>query len=121
MLAVGPAGQVLSGSKASLEQAVRNGCGLRVGFGVDPNHDGKMEIEHWADAMFVSIYHGEVFAQLAPIQEQRAKPGAPAIYFGTSPHPWIGMLDTTGHLAGWFPNEEPSELAVTSWWYVGGC
>jgi hypothetical protein len=111
---------VTKGSKSALLQAIRNGQQVRVGFGLDFDGDGKPDLEHFADAMFISVYQGEVFAQLAPIQEQRPKAGVPEIRLATPRHPWTGMLDTTGRLLGWFPEEVPSEHRVIGWWFVSG-
>jgi hypothetical protein len=119
VLSLTPSGAVEHGSKAALEQAVREGQRVRVGFGLDFDNDGKMEIEHWADASFVSLYRGEIFVQLMPIQEQNPARDKAEIHFPTPPHPWTGMLDTTGRLRSWFPNEPATEVRVASWWYVG--
>ena len=119
-VAIAPSGQVTAGSKAMLERAIRGGSPVRVGFGIDFDNDGRMEVEHWADAHFLSFYQGEVFTQLAPIQEQQPQSNAPEIHFGQAAHPWTGMLDTTGRLRSWFPDKAPSEMRVASWWYVLG-
>jgi hypothetical protein len=75
--------------------------------------------EHWADASFVSLYRGEIFVQLTPIQEQNPARDQAEIHFATPSHPWTGMLDMTGRLRNWFPNEPATEVRVASWWYVG--
>ena len=54
-------GAAVAGSKDALVEAVRAGSPVRVYFG-----GGR--VEHVADVQFLTIFDGEVFAQLTPIE-----------------------------------------------------
>ena len=73
--AVDSTGARLSGDKAVLLAAVRSGQPIRVGWGVawklpDGTAGG---VEHVAEAAFLTIHQGEVFAQMPPMLGQTPK------------------------------------------------
>ena len=59
----GPDGDVISGSKAQLIDAVRKGKQIRI-------YMNLKFVEHSMDANFLSIFEGEVYAQIDPMKGQ---------------------------------------------------
>ena len=117
--AVDKNGETLAGDKAALKDAVRAGYPVRVGWGVSwtlPNGD-KGGVEHVADAKFLSIYKGEVFAQVDAIVGQRPNPRQAHIAF-RSDSQWVGILDTTGNLHSMMIGSEPGDRNMNTYWYV---
>lgn len=111
-----------AGSKAALIAAVEQGEAIRVGWRLDFDEDGAADLTHWAAAAFVTVWEGEVFAQVDAIhiqRPQRAADGAPARIdlppgFGA----WRGLLSTTGVLTGAFSDGDsfPDDLRVAVTW-----
>jgi hypothetical protein len=97
-----------AGDKAELLAAVRAGQPVRIGWAVTYKlPDSTMSrIEHVAEATFLTIHKGEVFAQIAPIIGQRPSATEAVIGFrGKNGELWYAMLDTTGRLRGFFAGE----------------
>jgi hypothetical protein len=123
--AVDSLGQRLSGDKNQLLTAVRAGQPVRVGFGVswrlpDGTPGG---VEHVAEASFLTIHHGEVFAQLPPILGQAPNGREPVISFQTDgDRLWYALLDTTGRLLGYFTGEREKARTTrtATYWFVSG-
>ena len=93
------------GDKATLLAAVRSGQPVRVAwaltFKLPDSTTGR--IEHFAQATFLTIHKGELFAQIAPIMGQRPSAREPVIAFRNKDDElWYAMLDTTGRLRGYF-------------------
>jgi hypothetical protein len=118
VLAVDKTGKVESGSKPELEQAVRAGREIQIGWALDWDDDGVVDIEHWAAAAFITIYRGEIFAQQPMILQQMPKADTPDIDLGGTT--WAGLIATTGLLRGMFQgvNKDSDAFRVASWWYV---
>lgn len=118
--AVDSGGRALYGSKAALEAAVRGGLPVRVGWGIPWRQpDGSVVgVEHVADAAFLTLHRGEVFAQLNPIVRQ--VPSADSARIGlVGAETWVGMLDTTGRLRGVFRESGRTHVQhLRIWWYV---
>ncbi len=112
VFAVDSTGAATHGDKEALLESVRAGLPVRVGWRVTWRlQDGRTGgVEHVADAGFLTIYQGEVFAQLAPIVRQRPSLDAPDITLIPS-ETWVGVLDSTGRLRGTF--RESGETRVT--------
>ena len=124
------------GDKSTLLAAVRAGQPVRVGWGVtfklpDSTTSG---IEHVADAAFLAIHRGEVFAQISPILGQQPSAKEPVITFrNRNDQLWYALIDTTGRLRGYFtgrlystregadkgPSSEQT-LRTATFWYVQG-
>jgi len=122
--AVDSTGSPIFGEKAELVLAVRAGLPVRVGWGIayrlsDGTRGG---LEHVADAAFLTIHHGEVFAQLAPILGQAPAAREPVITFRTEgDRLWYALLDTTGRLHGHFTGSTESHtIRTATHWYVAG-
>lgn len=110
-------GVVVSGTKEDLRRYVRSGSPLRVAWAIDADSDGRVDVTHWADAMFLTGFEGEIFTQIAEIRRQMPKRGSAAINFGAAPQRWSGMLGTNGMLEGAFSTgEEPHRMRVATWW-----
>lgn len=113
-------GRTLAGDKRLLMRAVRAGLPLRVGWGIRWTlADGRPGgIEHVADAGFVSIYQGEVFAQVTNFLQQRPDPARADIALGSDAR-FVVMLDTTGRARhAMHPSGETRDERVSTYWYV---
>lgn len=90
-------GQATNGSIDSLIKAIQNGKQIRVGFVMGP-------IEHWTDAGFLTIYGGEVFAQIDGIFQQapnilNEENKIPKIDFASKKdNSWSAIIGTTGEM-----------------------
>jgi hypothetical protein len=108
LLTVEPGGIVSAGSKEVLISAVRSGTPIRVGWSLDFNSDGKAELAHWADAIFLTEFEGEIFTQITEIQRQGPIRGKARIDLGDKPLHWTGLLGTNGTLEGRFDDDQPA-------------
>ncbi|GAB5415656.1 MAG: hypothetical protein Cons2KO_32590 [Congregibacter sp.] len=106
------------GSKDALIAAVNQGQPVRVGWEFDFDKDGEADLSHWAEAMFLSVWSGEVFTQVDAIHTQtpereRAKIGLRAPYTE-----WRGSLGSDGTLEGRYSDnaEFPSDLHSRITW-----
>jgi hypothetical protein len=122
--AVDTAGRSTFGDKAQLLDAVRAGLPVRVGWGIawrlpDGTAGG---LEHVAEAAFLTIHHGEVFAQIAPILGQAPSAREPVVTFRTEgDRLWYALLDTTGRLHHYFTGGAEAQTTRTAThWYVAG-
>ncbi|MEO1037349.1 MAG: hypothetical protein AAFX44_17465 [Pseudomonadota bacterium] len=87
-------GAATQGSKQALVDAVRAGKPIRV-------YWAGRRVEHVADAFFLTILGGEVFAQIETIQGQAPSDDPPAIEFRDNQ--WRTILSTNGDRAlTWF-------------------
>lgn len=109
-------GKVSAGSKDTLKAAVMAGEPIRVGWAFDWNNDSKVDVIHWADAMFLTIFENDVFTQIAQIHRQGPKPGASDIELTKEPTYWNSSLGTNGLWRGRFQDGEPVAWKVKSWW-----
>jgi len=113
-----------TGNKDALIKAVRAGQQIRVGWGVSWElPDGqKTGVEHVADSKFLTIFQGEVFAQIDSILPQRPRTSEKAILFNSpNGETWTGMLDTSGKLHSFHSSQdEPKTQPMASFWYLEG-
>ena len=63
-----PEGKMVSGSKEALLKAIRNGAQVRIYYKMG-------RVEHLVDADFITIFKGEVFAQIDRIKGQKPAEG----------------------------------------------
>ena len=121
IFAVDSAGHTTNGDKAQLLTAVRAGRPVRVGWRVSwRTADGASgTLEHVAAASFLTIHHGEVFAQTAPILGQRPSAHAPDVALRTEGDQlWYALLDTTGRMLSYFTGTSPAQTTrVATFWY----
>ena len=114
-----PDGSVRRGSKERLRRAAAGGVPLRVGWAIDANNDGADDLVHWADAAFVTVFEGEVFAQIDDIQRQVPTRGEPRVIMPAGRQRWSGLVGTTGRLEGHFDDgSEPTSARVRSMWCI---
>ena len=112
-------GKVSSGSKDRLRRAVEFGTPIRVGWTIDANKDGMPDLTHWADAGFLSVFEGEVFAQLEDIQRQTPLASQARIRMPAGRYRWTGLIGTTGALESHFDDgAEPTVARVRGTWCI---
>ena len=102
-------GKAVSGSLEELLQYVRNGNPIRVGWELGVQSDSTFYLEHWADAGFMTIQRGHLFAQINSIYGQgTTAPGMDPAVFLTSgkPHGWVAVFGTTGEVKQKFERSE---------------
>lgn len=110
-------GATVAGSKDELRRHVHSGSPVRVAWAIDGDADGRVDVTHWADAMFLTEFENEIFTQISEIRRQSPKRGTAAITFGAEPQRWTGMLGTNGMVEGAFDTAgEPHRLRVATWW-----
>ena len=115
-------GAVVQGTKAAVLDALRRGSAMRVGWSLDSNNDGQPELVHWADAGFLSEWHGEAFAQIDDIQQQAPRRDPARIEMPVGRRRWTGLLSTTGVLAGHFDDgSEPIAVKLRTTWCLASC
>ena len=87
-------GEATFGDKSKLIDAVRSGYPVRIGWGGN-------RVEHVADAEFLTIFEGEVFAQINAIvgQAPRIDGDSIKIRFRTQNH-WTKIAGTNGYSTG---------------------
>ena len=91
-------GQTRYGDKSALIEAVRLGYPVRIGW-------GGMRVEHVADADFLTIFEGEVFAQIRSIigQAPRIDGDTVKIRFRME-NRWTKIAGTNGYSTGFMSN-----------------
>ncbi|AXT51237.1 hypothetical protein D1818_10515 [Aquimarina sp. BL5] len=95
-------GNALSGDIDNLKKAVRQGCEIRVGWGQYSEYKkdgltGVFAVEHTADAQFLTINKGHVYAQLSRIMGQAPSRERHHINL-VKTHYWQSVLGTTGEM-----------------------
>ena len=94
-------GRTTFGSLEKLLDYVQNGNPIRVGWVLrfKTSEDGEtIEMQHWADAGFVTTLNGHVFAQINSIFQQGPGLGnLPSVFLvNDKPHGWVSIIGTTG-------------------------
>ncbi|HZH42644.1 MAG TPA: hypothetical protein VEY50_00970 [Lysobacter sp.] len=118
LLTVEADGKVTHGSKDRVREAVMAGQPLRIGWSLDWNKDGKGDVIHWADAMFLTVFEDDVFAQIEQIHRQHPKPGASDVELAADALYWSSSIGTNGVWRGRFQSQAPVAWPVTSWWCI---
>lgn len=119
LITIEPDGSISAGSKQALRAAYRAGLPIRVGWAFDFNQDGKPELSHWADAIFLTEFEGEIFTQVTEIHRQTPLPGKAHVVLNPKMQRWTGLLGSNGILEGRFNDaEEPNQMRVKSWWHI---
>jgi hypothetical protein len=119
LVTVEPDGSVSRGAKEQVRRAAANGVPLRVGWSIDANTDGVADLVHWSDSGFVTIWEGEVFAQIPDIQRQGPVRGQASVRMPAGRQRWTGILSTTGVLEGHFDDgSEPMSTRLKTIWCV---
>jgi hypothetical protein len=95
------------------------GLPLRIGWSMDFDRDGKPDLAHWADAVFITEFEGEILTQIAEIRRQTPKRGEGDVELSRTPQRWTGSIGSTGFLEGAFDDDQkPTRLRVRSIWCV---
>ncbi|MBC2845095.1 hypothetical protein [Winogradskyella flava] len=95
-------GKAIFGDRETLVDYTNNGNPIRVGWDLRiQTKDSIYTMSHWADAGFITILEGHVFAQVRPIYAQGPKRPAeneiPAVFLtNAEPNSWIAIIGTTG-------------------------
>ena len=119
LLVVEQDGRVSAGSKMRLRSAVQMGLPLRIGWSIDFDRDGKPDLSHWADAVFITEFGGEVFAQIVEIRRQTPMRGAGHVELSGMPQRWTGSIGSNGFLEGAFDNDQkPTRMRVRAIWRI---
>ena len=119
LVTIGADGAIIRGSKERLRQAIGNGLPVRIGWQLDANRDGTVDVAHWTDAGFVTEFEGEIFAQLDDIQRQSPMRGQTRVLMPAGRQRWSGLLGTTGMLESHLDDgSQPNSVRVRSTWCV---
>ena len=119
LLTVEQDGSVSSGSREMLRAAAESGVPLRIGWSIDGDRDGVPDLLHWTDAVFITVFEGEVFAQIAEIRRQSPRRGEADVELNRTPVRWTGSLGSNGFLMGAFDDDQPpTRVRVRSTWCV---
>jgi len=95
------------------------GLPLRIGWSIDFDRDGKPDLSHWADAVFITEFGGEVFAQIVEIRRQTPMRGAGHVELSGMPQRWTGSIGSNGFLEGAFDNDQkPTRMRVRAIWRI---
>ena len=104
-------GAVVDGSKEALIEAVRAGKPVRV-------YTAGRRVEHAMDAQFLTIFEGEVFAQITPIESQRPYVDPPRILFRQPGQKWRSIVGTNGFVTALMDGNDPSVRSGATKWFV---
>ncbi|MHA7870826.1 MAG: hypothetical protein ACX939_00600 [Hyphococcus sp.] len=109
--------QPIYGSKEALADVVERGEPIRIGWELDFDDNGEPDILHWTDASYLSVWEGEVYAQVQAIHRQRPVRGEGDMVLPDAFSEWRASLGTTGRVDGAFSNGEktPSIPARILW------
>jgi hypothetical protein len=94
-------GKEIKGSLEQLMNHVQNGNPIRVGWVLkfkNPKDDSTIEMQHWADAGFITTLNGHIFAQIKSIYQQGpALTNPPAVFLvNDKANGWVAIIGTTG-------------------------
>jgi hypothetical protein len=110
---IGSDGQVTAGSREAVLTAAREGAPLRVGWEVGRPGEPPLVV-HWQDARFITVFEGEVYAQLGG-DRQTPRFGDGEITL--DPGSWGSLLDTRGRLVTRVAERpEPVIMGVRGHW-----
>lgn len=107
-------GNAISGSLEELIAHATNGNPIRVGWVLRfpsqiPEEKGSIiEMEHWADAGFITVLKGHVFAQVKGIFQQGPMIANPpgVLLVDDRANSWVGIIGTTGVMRQKFAESE---------------
>lgn len=107
--------KVSSGSRDAVVAAARKGEALRIGWQIGPAT--KPDLEHWQDARFITVFEGQVFAQIGDIHHQFGKRGRAQVDLGKTLSFWSASIGTDGRMMGRLTEEaEPKTFNLRTFW-----
>ena len=104
-------GNSLEGSKEKLIEAIRVGKPVRI-------YTASSRIEHAFDAQFLSIFEGEIFAQIMPIESQRPTSNPTQILFRNPGEKWRSIVGSNGFVTALLDGQEPNVRTGSTKWFV---
>lgn len=110
-----PDASVSAGSLNALTNAYRAGQKIRVGWELDWDQDGSVDITHWANADFLSEFEGTIATQIPSIRRQIPRPGEARIALAAETT-WTGLIDSRGRLYGAYDGDKATERRVRTHW-----
>lgn len=104
-------GKVVKGNLKALSSYVQEGNPIRVGWVLkfkDPRDGNVIEMQHWADAGFITTIKGHVFAQIKSIYQQGPSMSDPPGVFLVSnkANGWVAIIGTTGIMKQKYTRDE---------------
>jgi len=110
-------GTVSAGRREAVVDAARNGIAIRVGWELGPR--ATPFLVHWQDARFVTVFEGQVFAQVGDIHHQFGLGKRAHVGLGKDWSIWAASIGTNGKMVGRLSTEpEPKEQPLVSHWCV---
>lgn len=117
LFAIDDRGRTTHGSKQALLAAASRGEPMRVGWRVVFGAKPQEFVQHWADALFVTIFENEVFTQVPAVHRQIPQPGKGHIALSPASEQWSASLGSNGRLVARFSNgSAPQEQRVAQTW-----
>lgn len=104
-------GERLSGDKQELIEAVRDAKPVRVYF-------AGRRVEHIADGGFLTIFEGEVFAQMDPIETQAPDEDPVRIEFRDPGTKWHAIIATNGRFTAFSDGGTPNNRQTGAKWFI---
>jgi len=119
--AVDAAGKVLHGSKKALREAAMRGDSLRVGWRLTFGGGPRDVVQHWADAVFVTIFEDDVFTQVPAIHRQGPERGKSHVGFPAQLELWHASLGSNGLLVERFSGgRDVAQTRIAQVWCLSG-
>lgn len=106
-------GELIEGSKDQLIASIRAGKPVRI-------FTAGRRIEHATDAQFLSIFDGEVFAQITAIESQKPELNPTKILFRKPGVKWRSIIGTNGIVTAFSDGQEPNARTGSTKWFVQG-
>ncbi|MEP3226539.1 MAG: hypothetical protein ABJO01_11230 [Parasphingorhabdus sp.] len=104
-------GNALEGSKSDLIAAVQNGKPIRI-------YTAGRRIQHSYDALFLSVFDGEIFAQSHPIDAQQPVSDPARIIFRQPGQKWRSIIGTNGAFIALMDGNPPNQRQGAARWFV---
>lgn len=104
-------GMSLEGSKSDLIESIRQGNPVRI-------YTSGRRIEHAMEAQFLSIFKGDVFAQITPIHAQAPAEDPTQILFRAPGKKWQSIVGTNGFVTAFTDGGDPNIRKGSTKWFV---
>lgn len=104
-------GSAIEGNKEELLEHVRAGKPVRIYF-------GSGRVEHVADGSFLTIFDGELFAQVEAIQSQQPTTEPTAVTYREPGVYWRTIIGTNGETRPLMDGNEPRSRKIAGRWFV---